>query len=323
MFLTWLKHLDVSQSVYLFFKLYLIFMVSYVLFKYLSWNPDTNNTPNPKIREAFKGDDDGKESFASSGQLQFIDAATTAKFLLHDDDRYVQGMSKSDLEARKVVCQEAYRLAAYYAAQDFNDEQRALLTKATQEADQFFARYNGQVTSTGKGGYPTSIAAIAYFDAERARQLPWNLMLVSNAYEEGLPHTRGDYIFISPTVLAESYLDLVETLIHEKIHIYQRRYAREQTYLEVEKKNVRLTEYMVSKMGFVKVKRRSESACDLRANPDLDDWIYRDPKTNQEMMACYRSSRPTGITDVVGDVTREHPYEWIAYEISKRYKETK
>ena len=320
MFLLWLKRLNVSESIYLFFKLYFIFLVTYIVFKYLSWSPpapqEKTMEPTPVTAPVTEGFESG-----GNGTLQFIDAATTAKFLLHDEDGYVQKMSKSDLEARKVVCQEAYRLQAYFAAQTFSDDQKALLTRATQEADQFFARYNGQVTSTGYGGVPRTVGIIGYFDARRARQLPWKLMLVGNVYEEGLPHTRDAYIFISPAVLKQSYFDLVETLIHEKIHIYQRRYSREKTYVEYEKKEVFLTEHLLSGLGFVRVKKRSDAVCDIRANPDLDNWIYKDPKTNQEMFLCYRSSRPTGITDVVGDPIREHPFEWTAYEISKRYKE--
>lgn len=330
MFIQWLKYLNVSEAIYLFFKLYFIFLITYILFRYLYWSPPSTTNdilnPNPNSQSpspSFPHSLPVTETFESGGNpsLQFIDADTTAKFLLHDDDKYVQGMSKSDLEARKVVCQEAYRLQAYYAAQTFNDEQKALLTKATQEADRFFASYNGQVTARGYGGIPTAIGIIGYFDAERARQLPWKLMFVGNNYEDGLPHTRGEYIFISPAVLSQSYIDLVETLIHEKIHIYQRRYLREKTYLSYEKIDVYLTEYMVSKLGFTKVKKRSEAVCDIRANPDVDEWIYRSPKTNQDMFLCYRSSRPTSIGDTIGDVHNEHPFEWIAYEISKRYKE--
>jgi len=324
MFILWLKRLNISEATYLFFKLYFIILVSYILFKYLYWNPEPEKTPQRTsvVQESFEDIASDGRSSSNTNTLQFMDSDTTARFLLDDKDKYVQDMSKSDLEARKVICQEAYRLDAYYAALNFTTEQRALLTKATQEADQFFTRYNGQVTARGYAGVPTAIGIIGYFDAERARQLPWKLMLVSNVYEDGLPHTRAEYIFISPAVLNQSYRDLVETLIHEKIHIYQRRYLQEKVYLSYEKKEVLLTEYMVSKLGFVKVKRRSEAVCDIRANPDVDEWIYRDPKTNQEMFLCYRSSRPTGIGDTIGDVMREHPFEWIAYEISKSYKES-
>jgi hypothetical protein len=313
----------VPQSLYFFIKIYGLFLLTAVVIKYVLRSPESPQAPAPATIETdMRTGAELHEGFAESGSgsLQFIDAATTAKFLLHDEDTYVQGMSKSDLVARKVVCQEAYRLTAYFSARDFTEEQRSLLLKATKEADAFFRRYNGQTTATGKGGVPTAIAIIAYFDAARAAALPWKLMLTTNEYEEGLPHTRADYIFISPATLAESYLDLVETLIHEKIHIYQRRYLREKVYLAQLKEEVYLTEYMVSQMGYKKSKRRSEATCDLRANPDLDDWIYRDPKTNQEQFLCYRSAQPTGISDVIGDPHKEHPFEWIAYEISKRYQ---
>lgn len=321
-------NINTKTPLLVFLKIYGIFLVSAVVIKYILRSPPSDRLPEPQGTVAHTRMAVGaplEETFASAetdGGVSFIDAKTTATFLLHDDDGYVKNMSKSDLAARKVVCQEAYRLRAYYAAQDFTDDQKALLRKGTAEADAFFRRYNGQAT-TGRGGVPTAISAIAYFDAARAAALPWKLMHTTNEYEEGLPHTRGEYIFISPATLAESYLDFVETLIHEKIHIYQRRYAREKVYVAALKQEVFLTEYMVSQMGYTKSKRRSEAACDLRANPDLDDWIYKDPKTGAELFLCYRSAQPTGITDVIGDAKNEHPFEWIAYKISQLYKDSR
>jgi len=45
---------------------------------------------------------------------------------------------------------------------------------------------------------------------------------VIKEYEQGLPHTRENIILLSKNVLKYDELDLTSTLIHEKIHIYQR-----------------------------------------------------------------------------------------------------
>lgn len=267
------------------------------------------------------------EEFESSTQhIQFVPATEISTFLLDDKDRYVRDMSSSDLYARKVECQEAYRLTAYYSAIDFTTEQKDILTKACNEADAFFESYSNPNGSTGSGSgsgmfsQASSIKAIAYFDAKKAKELTWKLVLMKdNKYEEGLPHTRDMYIFITPTLLGGNQKDLIRTLIHEKIHIYQRKYRLEKSTITGEAEPVYLTDYMVEQLGYKKVKKRTDMTCDVRANPDVDEWIYSDPKTSGNMYLCYRSGKPTGITDVVGESINEHPYETIAYEIAKLY----
>ena len=42
-------------------------------------------------------------------------------------------------------------------------------------------------------------------------------------YENGLPHTRSNIIFLSDKMIPETETpDFINTLIHEKIHVYQR-----------------------------------------------------------------------------------------------------
>jgi hypothetical protein len=318
----------ISSGIYLFLKVYLIFALTYLLWHFLLKPAPLapNSVPDASATTGFI--EPLKESFEDSagsprGSVSFMPAKTTAEFLLNDKDRYIQTMSKSDLAARKVVCQEAYRLNAYFASKDFTADEQALLEKATADADAFFERYIPKPITGGKGSAGAdlnSINVVAYFDARKAKAIPWKFMLVDDVYEEGLPHTRDEYIFLSPEVLKYGYSDLVETLIHEKIHLYQRKYQREKTYLDYDKTEVFLTDYMLSKMNYVRVKRRTESACDIRANPDLDEWIYRDPKESREMILCYKSSQPSGITDVIGDPKDEHPFERIAYEFGLLYR---
>jgi hypothetical protein len=135
----------------------------------------------------------------------------------------------------------------------------------------------------------------------------WKFALIGDVYEEGFPHTRADIIFISPKIINYNETDLTTILIHESIHIYQR-------YNKTE-----MNKYL-RKKGYT-VSRRRDSEKFIRANPDLDEYIYRD-KNGEELLYLYKSSMPTGINDIIPS-KNEHPFEIMAYEISEQYSKLK
>jgi hypothetical protein len=145
-----------------------------------------------------------------------------------------------------------------------------------------------------------SMKASEYFNNGKE----WKFALISSAYEEGFPHTREDIIFLSPSILNYDDTIFIKTLIHESIHIYQR----------YNKKAI--DEYMI-KNGFEKIRRREKGEM-IRANPDLDEFIYKDKK-GIEMKAIYNSEYPNGIGDIKISHNMEHPYEFMAYEIAENY----
>jgi hypothetical protein len=135
----------------------------------------------------------------------------------------------------------------------------------------------------------------------------WKFALIGDVYEEGFPHTRADIIFISPKIINYNETDLTTILIHESIHIYQR-------YNKTE-----MNKYL-RKKGYT-VSRRRDSEKFIRANPDLDEYIYKD-KNGEELLYLYKSSMPTGINDIIPS-KNEHPFEIMAYEISEQYSKLK
>lgn len=52
--------------------------------------------------------------------------------------------------------------------------------------------------------------------------LPWKIIKVTNNYEFSYPHTINDAIVLPQNILLLSDNKILETLIHEKLHIYQR-----------------------------------------------------------------------------------------------------
>ena len=131
----------------------------------------------------------------------------------------------------------------------------------------------------------------------------WKFALIDEVYEEGFPHTRMDIIFLSPKIINYTDDNLIRILINESIHIFQR-------YNKTE-----INDYL--KEHNYTVSRRRDSEPLIRANPDLDEYIYKD-KDGIEMIYKYKSSMPQGINDIVPN-KNEHPFEKMAYEISEDY----
>ena len=121
-------------------------------------------------------------------------------------------------------------------------------------------------------------------------RIPWKIAVVRDYIENGYPHTLGDIICLPESFVAQCYrlmagstpmqaidgspkkdtaLDsILETLIHEKLHVLQRQYP-DQTALYIEDKfglkpSDRIPTHSLP--SWVKARTRS--------NPDLDGWLW-------------------------------------------------
>jgi hypothetical protein len=131
--------------------------------------------------------------------------------------------------------------------------------------------------------------------------IQWKICKISNKIENGFPHTLNDIIFVSS-------IPDIKTLIHEKIHIYQR-YNKEKT------------EELYNKYGFSKVNKIKDEL--RRYNPDLDNYDYK--YNNTIFYAKFNSNNPKNLLDykieLLGNEIsllyfNEHPNEIFAYMIS-------
>ena len=219
--------------------------------------------------------------------VTFMTSYDTAKFLREDPDYFVHNLSPTDLYARNAITHEEYLHRISAASLDFEPDQMQRFSKACQAADEFFL---GQTKQD-------------MFHPEDMAKIPWVLaMTEGQKYEEGLPHTRANIIFVASDI-DETHDALTRTMIHEKMHIYQRMYPE------------RMTQWM-EKHGYGRWKQRLGEPR-IRANPDLDPWIYIDPQTRQPMAAYYVSDKPSSIRNVyLSDVGFEHPYERMAYMVA-------
>ena len=225
-------------------------------------------------------------NFYIKHDIYFNSSIETQNFLLKDEDNYVNNFSFQDLHARKVKDKNEYFEIIKKNCLDFNETQKNKLIKCCKIADNFLYNYKNY-----------------YINGSNISKIKWIFSLIGNNYEEGFPHTRQNIIFLSNNVINNDDNNIIQTLIHEKIHIYQR-------YND-------MTE-IINLMNY-KFSRKKYNIKNLRSNPDLDDNIYKD-SNNKELIFLYKNDYPTSINDIIGNnFSIEHPFEKMAYDISYEY----
>jgi hypothetical protein len=105
--------------------------------------------------------------------------------------------------------------------------------------------------------------------------------------------------------------DFMNTLIHEKLHVYQKLYPADfQKYLDYH--------------GFVKYARYGNglSQSDIAANPDTDEYVYAKKSGLKKVVYCGKYDFSTGKTGVksivhqpIDDPKYDHPRELAVYNL--------
>ena len=223
----------------------------------------------------------GRRAYSAySAYLTFVPADVVVGFLQSDPDHYYDTFTRFDLRARHVASVVDYIDRIPHAIVDAGAKLRARIREAVPIVDARLAH----IQQVG-------------FNGQKAADLPWRIGFTNKAgYEDGLPHTRVDLIML-PTRLAKACdRELIDTLFHEKVHIYQKAYPRD-------------LEKWLAHNGFERVRRRTKGSR-IRANPDIDEWVYRD--ANRLYKCLYSSETPKHIEDVKEDgLYFEHPFEAI------------
>jgi hypothetical protein len=293
---------------------------------------------------------------AGTSKVTILEPTAAAEFIRADADRYVAGMTPADLRARRVFNAGQYLAAAANTALDvaLSPGQKQAVAADCAAADRFFARYLAAVQSA----WP--------LDGPKIANIPWTIAFTNSApppcnpvddpkqvplpnYEDGLPHTRGgngNVVFLPIGFLSWSEHTRVETLIHEKVHIYQRTYPDDMAELLARPFN-----YRGEARWFAQLQRRNtqNEKSNVRSNPDTDKWFYgacRSAPPNglgekeslawaadncDPMGVLYTGAQgekgmdgPNCITDVDKERTPdrlEHPFEVMAYDVGAAYKE--
>jgi len=260
------------------------------------------------------------EKYENKYDIKFMTFKETADFLRNDSDAYVRNMSALDLHARHAKTYMDYIDNIEDTAITFTAEEKELLGKCADKADNYFKMGQFKELEYANHINGNDIAGIKWIFANTyANQFNHKI----KEYEEGLPHTRENIIFVSKNVLKYDELNLTNTLIHEKIHIYQRY-------------NSNIFDKIIKDMGLLEIDKKAyKSAKYIRSNPDTNSKIYYAPAnaanaanaansamvSDANVMVClYRNDNPNSINDVIHkNYSMEHPYEKIAYEIAENY----
>ena len=197
--------------------------------------------------------------------------------------------------ARKIKTIADYHSIILQDSCEFSDLEKEILLESAKKADEILSRIE-----------------IPGFDGEKASRIRWKIGCMSSSrYEGGYPHTVKGTIILFKDIFKifkgvkgvkdknKDIKKIVQLLIHEKVHIYQRKYKKDmETYL--------------SYHHFVPISKRKNG----RANPDLDDIVYYNQKNGKKYESNYRRKRPKSIGDATNQ-RYEHPYEEMAYRIEK------
>lgn len=233
-------------------------------------------------------------------KVVFLSVNEIRSFISQDRDNFTKKFSRYDLYARNAHSIEEYVVRSAESACEFTVFEKQLLTHASQQADDFFRTRD---IPELKGSSSKDVAT-----------LPWKFAKTcGSSYEQGFPHTRHDIIFLSDRVIhvvngtSNDYERLSRTLVHEKLHVYQRLYPDK----------LNMSPYIpVCHRSFVSDNYR------LRANPDLDEWVYKLKSSDKPILLAYASDKPSSITDTVVNANHEdgeHPYEIMAYGVASRF----
>ena len=221
-------------------------------------------------------------------RILFLDREETISLLTRNDKFYGK-FHQNDLVARRVQSVNEYkRRVIVQCGCTPSLYEKVKLAWAIREADRRISKINEN-----------------WFDGRKAKMMKWKIACTKGTdYENGYPHTINDTIVISKEIVNEySMKDLVDTLIHEKTHIYQKKFRED-------------VKRYIDENQFEVLKTR-EADDNIRTNPDIDDMIYIHQPSGDVYKLTYKD-RPKTISDTIEkELEKEHPYEEMAIRVER------
>lgn len=251
------------------------------------------NKKNKQPVEEFDDSDDYRTHIELSdptkiGNIKIFTNIELSDYLIKNEDKYYNSFSELDLKVRKINNLSEYTKIIEKSCQETYLRERLLLINTIKKANNLLKHYK-----------------MIGFDGDKASKMKWEIGIINGTeYEFGLPHTRGNVIILPKKLIND--FSLLNILIHEKIHTYQKMYKEDtKIYLDNNK----------FKIHSLKINNPQ-----ARANPDLDEYLYTN--SNNELMIAKYNDNPKSIIDVqifpINDNKYEHPLEFMAYTIEEK-----
>ena len=222
----------------------------------------------------------------SYNNIYFLNNNESLYILKYNNDNYFNSFYKLDYVSRNIKNINEYFSMIHNSVDEFTYDEKEKIIKCIQLADNKIKNIS-----------------LEWFNGNKCLNIPWNIICIKGKlYENGLPHTRGNYIIISKKDVNEFSIEkLTKTFIHEKVHIYQKIYKDD------------VDKYLIHH-NFSKYKYRTNND-NIRANPDIDKWIYKD-KNGNIYCAKYINDNPKSIENIeykpYNSQSYEHPFEKMA-----------
>jgi len=222
----------------------------------------------------------------------FLSKSELEKYLIKDYDNYYKNFNETDFKVRNINSLNDYYDIIKNSCINISYKEQEILNKCINIANTKISKFKD---------------ALKGFDGKKCSKLEWKIGLINNDnYEAGMPHTRNDIIILPKKILNMSPNKIVSTLVHEKIHVYQKQYPDD-------------IELYLQENGFKKHSHKSNFK-NIRANPDLDQFVYTN--NNGQLMRSIYDNNPSDINSVkiipINSIEHEHPFEYMAYYIQNK-----
>jgi len=225
--------------------------------------------------------------FYKNNNIIILDKYELLDVIINDYDNYYSTFNDLDLKVRNVKSIEEYKHKIKDSPVTISNHEKNILINTIKQIKNIFNNYSN-----------------IGFDGKKANNLKIIIGIINNKeYEEGFPHTRNNIIIIPQNLIFNK--NLINVLIHEIVHIYQKIYLED-------------INFFLNTYNF----KKNNIKLNTRANPDIDNFIYSN--SNNELLYCNYNNNPTSIMDVIyypiNNEKYEHPYETMAYNIESDIK---
>lgn len=209
--------------------------------------------------------------------IKYFNKYELSNYLIQDADNFYSSLSLENLKLRNIIDKNTFLSNISKYLYSPNTLEKKIITNAIYKAHNLLKNIS-----------------IIGFKYKKLKNYKWIIgCSYGQQYEFGYPHTRNDVIILNYNNIYDS--DLYKTLIHERIHIYQKLFPDDiNDYLNI--------------YNFKKYKKQNNKHL---ANPDTDNYIYQ---LNNNICECIITNQNI-IQYTNNNFKFEHPYEYMAYDI--------